>query len=36
MDYDFADSGKAGTKLDVNTKTSGVTVIDFYVWVNET
>ena len=36
MDHDFADSGKVGTKLDVNTKTSGVTVIDFYAWVNET
>ena len=29
MDYDFADSGKVDAKLDVNTETSGVTVIKF-------
>ena len=29
MDYEFADSGKVDAKLDVDTKTSGVTVIKF-------
>ena len=36
MDYECADGVKADAKINVNTKTSGMTVIDFYAWVTET
>ena len=36
MDYEFADGMKADAKIDTTTKTSGMTVIDFYAWVTET